>query len=132
MVNKIIKGIINVLFWLTLVVFLYMTGTWVANDFDKTQMNFLGYAPNLVMSESMEPTILTGDLILSKQIDFEDVQVGDIIVYKHTYENGKYKAIVHRVIEKTDEYLVLKGDNNASRDPWNVYPEDVRAKVVLY
>lgn len=132
MINKIVKGIINVIFWFTLVVFLYMTGTWVANDFDRTQMNFLGYTPNLVMSESMEPTILTGDLILSKQIDFEDVQVGDIIVYKHTYENGEHQAIVHRVIEKTDEYLVLKGDNNENRDPWNVYPEDVRAKVVLY
>lgn len=132
MVNKIIKGIVNALFWITLVIFIYMGSTWVANGFDRTYMNFLGYAPNMVMSESMEPTIMTGDIIISKQIDFEDVQVGDIIVYRHDYADGTYKAIVHRVIEKTDTHLVLKGDNNADRDPWNVYPDDVRAKVVFY
>ena len=105
-------------------------GTWVLNDFDKTQMNFLGYSVNLVMSESMEPTIMTGDVVITKQIKFEDVEVGDIVVYKHTYENGNYKAIIHRVIGKTDDYLIFKGDNNQEQDPWKVYPEDVRAKVI--
>lgn len=127
-----LKKIVNVIFWVVLVIFVYMCCTWAMNGFDRTQMNFLGYTPNLVMSASMEPTIMTGELVITKQIDFEDVEVGDIIVYKHTYDNGEHIAIIHRVIEKTDEYLVFKGDNNVDRDPWNVYPEDVRAKVVYY
>lgn len=127
-----LKKLVNLIFWPVLIVFICMCYTWAINGFDRTKMNFFGYAPNLVMSASMEPTIMTGEIILTKQIDFEDVEVGDIIVYKHTYDNGKFKAIVHRVIEKTDEYLVLKGDNNTVRDPWNVYPEDVRAEVIYY
>lgn len=126
------KKLINIIFWVVLVIFVYMMGTLIFNGFDRTQMNFLGFAPNLVMSESMEPTIKTGELVITKQIDFEDVQVGDIVVYRHEYEDGDVKAIIHRVIEKTDEYLVFQGDNNADRDPWNVYPEDVRAKVIYH
>jgi signal peptidase len=127
-----IKPIVNILFCLVLFCFLCMGYTYVKADCDRTQANVFGYSPFLVMSESMEPTILTGELILTKQIKFDDVEVGDIIVYKHTYANEKSIAIVHRVIEKTDYYLIMKGDNNEAEDPWKVYPSDVRAEVIYY
>ena len=127
-----IKKFINIVFWVVLIVFLWMMATFAISGFDRTQMNFMGFAPNLTMSNSMEPTIMTGDVILTKRISFEDVEVGDIIVYKHVYEDGNYKAIVHRVIEKTDEYLICKGDNNDAPDPWCIYPDEVRAKVIWY
>lgn len=131
MIVKLLRKLVNIIFWLVLFVFFWMVCTWVANDFDRTKMNFFGYAPNLTMSASMEPTIMTGDLIITKQIEFEDVQVGDIIVYRHDYD-GNYRAIVHRVIDKNEEYIICKGDNNEVQDPWFIYPEDVRAKVILH
>ena len=109
-----------------------MTATLVINDFDRTKMNFLGFMPNLVMSASMEPEIMTGDVVITKQIKFEDVEVGDVIVYQHYYEDGSHKAIIHRVVEKTEAYLRCKGDNNEQKDPWLIYPEDVRAKAIFH
>ena len=126
------KKLVNTVFYITLFIFLYMMTTLALNDWDRTKMNFLGYSPHMVMSQSMNPTLLTGDFVLAKQIKFEDVQVGDIVIYKHTYEDGVERAIVHRVIEKTEDYLIFQGDNNLSPDPWKVYPEDVRAKVLFH
>lgn len=125
------KLIFNMVFYTILVVFVYMVATYITNDFDRTKMNFLGYSPNVVVSESMVPEMEVGDFVLTRQAKFKDVDVGDIIVYRYDYHGG-YEAIIHRVIEKTDEYLVCKGDNNEVADPWLIYPEDVRAIVVWY
>lgn len=35
----------------------------------------------MVATESMEPTIMVGDIIIAKQVAFEEVQVEDIIVF---------------------------------------------------
>lgn len=122
----------NIVFIIVLIVFLYSMITYAIGGFDKTKMNFLGYSWNYVVSASMEPTIMTGELVIAKQCDFEDIEVGDIIIYKHTYQNGYTIPIVHRVIEKNNEYLNTMGDNNPEPDGWNVYPEDVRSIVVWY
>lgn len=124
-------SLVNIIFCITLFIFLYTMGTIVFSGGDLTKKNFLGFSLDYVMSESMEPTIMTGDFVITKKVDFEDVEVGDIIVYRHTYENGKYAAIIHRVIEKTDNYLVTKGDNNKVKDPWTVSPEEVRSKLLF-
>ena len=130
--TKILKGLINTVFYITLLVFIIMVVTWAINDCDRTKMNFFGYSVHPVMSASMEPTILTGDLVMTEKITFDEIEVGDIIVYKHTYETGKYRAIIHRVVEKYDDYLICKGDNNEIADPWKIYPEDVRSIVIKY
>ena len=125
------KLIFNMVFYTILVIFVYMIATYITNDLDRTKMNFLGYTPNVVVSESMLPEMEVGDIVITRQAKFKDIEVGDIVVYKHDYHGG-YQAIIHRVIEKTDEYLICKGDNNTEADPWFIYPEDVRAEVVWY
>lgn len=130
--GSIVSNITNLIFWTVVIVFSYSSVTLIANDFDRTQMNFLGYSWNYVMSGSMEPTIMTGELVIAKQADFEDIEVGDIIIYKHTYDDGSSIPIIHRVIEKNSEYLLCKGDNNPEKDPWNIYPNEVRSIVVWY
>ena len=40
-----------------------------------------GYCPLIVLTGSMEPEIMDGDLIIVKQIDGEDVAVGDVIAF---------------------------------------------------
>lgn len=128
----ILKPIVNIIFIAVLFVFLCFGYTYIKGGCDRTKANFFGYSPFLVMSASMEPTIMTGEVIVAKTIAFEDVEVGDIIIYKHTYANEKSIAIVHRVIEKTNYYLIMKGDNNEVEDPWKVYPGDVRSEVIYY
>jgi len=64
-----------------------------------------------VSSNSMEPVLEKGDLILIKGARKGDIKIGDIIVYKG--ENG---FIIHRVIKIQEENLITKGDAN-------IYPD---------
>lgn len=133
-VKKVLKFLnpLNIIFFLVLFVFIYTIGTVVANDMDWTKRNFFGYSLNFVMSDSMEPTLMTGDFVVTKDITFDEVEVGDIVVYRHDYEDGNYKSIVHRVIEKNEDHLIFMGDNNEAPDPFKVYPEAVRSVVIYY
>ena len=70
-----------------------------------------GYGAALVLTGSMEPTIMADDMILVKEA--ESYQVGDIVVF----QSGSM-LVVHRVIQVTEESLITQGDaNNAVDDP---------------
>ncbi len=90
---------------------------------------------NVVVSGSMEPVFYRGDIvIIDTNPDVNNLQVGDIIVYKATWFN---QPVIHRVIQKgTDQNgnfaYKTKGDNNPSPDPALVYPPQVISKVVNY
>lgn len=79
--------------------------------------NFMGYKPFIVLSGSMEPTIMTGDLAISKEVkDKTTLKVGDVISFQI-----KDKIVVtHRIVEVTrqDGELAFKtrGDNNYEDD----------------
>ena len=49
-----------------------------------------------------------GEIILLKGIDFKDIKIGDVIVFN---ANENY-PIIHRVVEKNNNTLQTKGDNN--------------------
>ncbi|MFH1424117.1 MAG: signal peptidase I [archaeon] len=53
-----------------------------------------------------------GELVVVRGIAFENVQVGDVIVYKA--ENRE--PIIHRVIARNEAELYTKGDNNMNTD----------------
>ena len=77
----------------------------------------LGFFPFKIMtiaSESMEPTINVGDVVIYEDSDPINIyNVGDIIIYK--YDNGK--TIVHRINNKlSDTTFKTKGDNNLVED----------------
>ena len=87
---------------------------------------------NVVVSGSMEPVMYRGDIVIVDQ-NPSSGQVGDIVVYKATWVN---EDVIHRVKEiyKTSDgstYLIMKGDNNPTADPYPVqYPDQVVSKVV--
>ena len=78
-----------------------------------------GYAPLIVLTGSMEPEILSGDLIIVEQIDGADVRVGDVIAFFDPDGNGT-SILTHRVIELYDEegtiYFRTQGDANDTAD----------------
>lgn len=79
--------------------------------------SFMGYKPFIVLSGSMEPTIMTGDLAISKVVDdTNNLKVGDIISFK-TADNI---VITHRIVEidkdGTEKIYITKGDNNNEKD----------------
>ncbi|GAB4482812.1 MAG: hypothetical protein Kow00124_31920 [Anaerolineae bacterium] len=77
----------------------------------------LGYEPSVLSGPSMQPTIWAGDLVITKKMPAEDLQVGDIIKF---YQDGKF--VIHRVIEINNfdgqVTIITQGDNvNAPDDP---------------
>lgn len=77
-------------------------------------MYVFGVSYSVVPTASMEPTIMTNDIILIKKSKFEDVKVDDIIVY---YNQKEGIFIVHRVTGFFDDgSLITKGDNNTVGD----------------
>ncbi len=71
---------------------------------------------------SMLGVFAPGDEILATKVDFEQLQVGDIVVY-FSPEN-KQKRFVHRVIEKNADSLQTHGDNNLTRDLYRLKKGD--------
>lgn len=76
-------------------------------------VSFFGSSFAIVQTNSMEPYIMTGDLIIFKTCSYNDVKVGDYIVFTAGDGFGKLKgqSIVHEVIEKTEEGIRTQGKN---------------------
>ncbi|MCK5299548.1 MAG: signal peptidase I [Candidatus Aenigmarchaeota archaeon] len=93
-----------------------------------------------VVSGSMEPTLMIGDLIVVKGVDPSDIEKGDIIVFDT--DGFINKLVVHRVYEvleaenvdelSGEKHIVYsfrtKGDNvvtNSHVDPWIIHEKNV-------
>jgi len=72
---------------------------------------------------SMEPIFHENDVLYFKKIAFKSIKVNDIVSIK----KGK-QLISHRVIYKTNKYLVTKGDNNPISDG-KIFPKQIIGKV---
>lgn len=86
------------------------------------------YKISSVLSESMEPLIKPGDLII---IEKDQVfKKGDILYFK---KDNIY--IIHRIIEEKHLYdgifYITKGDNNKKRDSFKVARKDAIGKVIF-
>lgn len=97
---------------------------------NRDNIEFFGYKPLIVMTGSMEPSINIGDMVIVKQTEQNNIQIGDVITY--TVNNGK-ESVTHRVIEiiekNGEKFYRTKGDNNNVADPDIVSYENVLGKV---
>lgn len=86
--------------------------------------DFFGYKPFIVLSGSMEPSIMTGDMVFVKETDPDSLKVGDVIAYK----SGS-AVVTHRIVEVKSENgetrYVTQGDANNAADQSLVKPADV-------
>lgn len=87
--------------------------------------SLFGYNAYTVLTNSMEPTIMTKDVIIAKKVkDVNQLQVGQIVTFiapKGFANNPSLegKFITHRIEELhlEDGYIITKGDNpSATRD----------------
>jgi signal peptidase len=88
------------------------------------------FIPTAIVTESMHPKIKVGDVVITKKMAIDKIEVGDIV---HVKRNDYY--VIHRVIEKKmtqgQIQLITKGDNNKTKDYSPVTNEQVVGKVVL-
>ncbi len=91
---------------------------------------FLGYKPFIVLSDSMRPGISSGNLVLVKEVDPEQLKQGDIIAFRE----GR-SVVTHRIVDVTEENGVKKyttrGDNNNADDPIAVKAEMIEGVYLL-
>lgn len=94
-------------------------------------INLFGFRPYIVLSGSMEPNLQVGDIVVSKQVSKEQVEIGDII----TFEDESGATITHRVVDiiiKDGEKLYqTKGDNNNAKDIGLVSIENIKGKYTF-
>ncbi len=84
-------------------------------------------------SESMEPKINKGDVVIVEKLNSEEkrtLKVGEVLVYKHND-----MVIVHRIVNikeyKDKLYFNTKGDNNSEEDSWTISEEQVIGRAPL-
>ena len=78
-----------------------------------------GYLPLIVLTDSMQPVIDGGDLIICHTAEAEDIKINDVIAFFDPAGNGT-SIVTHRVIEVIDNNGEIsfrtKGDNNNTED----------------
>lgn len=81
-----------------------------------------GYSILRVSTGSMEPELMVGDVILTKEVDdVNSLQVGDVITYKGTIGEYADMLITHQIVkapydENGTTYVVTKGIANDIED----------------
>ena len=129
--KKVLKIILNVFIWIFVAFSAFMTVLSLAASTSPDGIPSLaGNAFMTVASDSMEDTIMTGDLIIAKKLTDEQKQqlgVEDIITfYKDLDGDGKEEINTHRIIEivynddGTVKAYKTKGDHNQLDDPGEV------------
>ncbi|NIS82351.1 MAG: signal peptidase I, partial [Anaerolineales bacterium] len=87
-----------------------------------------GVRPTVVSGVSMNPTFYAGDVVITRDVPVDDIEVGDIIRYQR---HGVF--ILHRVVEIQDDpggtWFIAKGDaNNVLDDP--IPANEIQGKVI--
>ncbi len=90
-------------------------------------VRLIGYTPFCVLSGSMTPKYLPGDLVYVQKVEFEDLKKGDVI----TFLIGDDKVVTHRIadINTDNRTIVTKGDANESNDTSPVMYQNVVGRV---
>ena len=101
---------------------------WAAIGFVVTMLaavtlpNLFGYRSLTVLTGSMQPTLMTGDMVVGKWIRADQARPGDIVTFKSAERGGK--LVTHRVRSVQTENgrvaVVTKGDANDTVERWTV------------
>lgn len=88
-----------------------------------------------VVSGSMEPNISDGAVILVKEIDPDNLKVGDAISFYAIDPAIGGEINTHRIVEITQDNgtrcFITKGDANRIEDPYAVYDDKIIGKVIF-
>lgn len=80
----------------------------------------------IVSGSSMEPTLYTGDLVVTRRQ--AHYQPGDIVAFR--VEGG---IVIHRVVGgNAEDGFIVQGDNKAGPDSWRPGPEQILGKQWLH
>lgn len=124
-----IEKIIGIILYILIIPIIVFNFTLIIKSFinPNETPDFFGYKNYVIVSGSMEPTIMTGDAIFVKEVPQDEIGVNDII----SFQDGE-SVTTHRIVEIVEENGVkkyqTKGDNNNARDRELVTYEEIEGK----
>ena len=122
---KIFRIVVNFLSWVFVLVICAMVLYMITSNYDI----LLGYRSFLVQSGSMEPAIMTGDIIITHEK--KNYMLNDTV----TFKNAENRIVTHRISAVTQEggetKLYTKGDANRSEDFDTISFRQIIGKVVF-
>ncbi|MCH5156511.1 MAG: signal peptidase I [Clostridiales bacterium] len=122
--RKAVRIITEIITWLLIAVLALFLVYSVYCRIKGESVRLFGIQADVVQSGSMEPTLYKYDLVFAKKVTEDEIQTGDILVFKR--DGTKY---VHRLISCDNGVYVTQGDaNNISDEP--ITYADIEGKVV--
>lgn len=81
----------------------------------------------VVISDSMNPTIEKGDLVLMQKI-YVKPEIGDIITFKVP---DVELPVTHRIISISGNEMITRGDANPNEDSWRITRSNILGKILV-
>lgn len=127
-IHIIVKVISTILYMILIPIIIFNFTLIIKSFIDPNEIpDFFGYKSFVIVSGSMEPTIMTGDAILVKEVSEDEIKTNDIISFS---QEGT--IVTHRITEMIEENGVkkykTKGDNNNSEDKEKITYEKIEGK----
>ncbi len=99
--------------------------------------SFFGFRYYTVLTDSMKPEFITGDMVIVRLKNADSINVGDIITFNPS--SGSEAYLTHRVTQKIDDYegsgitcFRTKGDANNTEDSFLIDEERVIGTVEFH
>ena len=130
--NEKIKKIISIFIYIIIIPIIVINITLIVNSFIKPNKipDFIGYKNFVIVSESMEPTIMVGDAIFVKKVPEKEIKINDII----SFHDGEC-INTHRIVGVSEENGIkmyrTKGDNNRGEDKEKVSYSQIEGKYLF-
>ena len=91
-----------------------------------------GYRIFNVVSDSMSPTIVKGELLLTKKATQEELQIDTLISFISSAEDIKGEVNTHRIVRIEGDTYYTKGDANDYIDKSSVHFNDIIGRVIWH
>lgn len=130
--NEKIKKIISIYIYIIIIPIIVINITLIVKSFIKPNKipDFIGYKNFVIVSESMEPTIMVGDAIFVKKVPEKEIKINDII----SFHDGEC-INTHRIVGVSEENGIkmyrTKGDNNRGEDKEKVSYSQIEGKYLF-
>ncbi|MDD3068324.1 MAG: signal peptidase I [Acholeplasmataceae bacterium] len=86
--------------------------------------------PTGSMEGDLEDSLDIGDLAIIKRGNYEDIKIGDIVVFQKPITDDINILVIHRVIDIKEQGLVTKGDANSTQDQGFVTEDEYQGLYV--
>lgn len=131
--NKMLRAIANTIYYILFVIVILILLVVIIQRVSNNMLSLGGYRIFNIVTGSMMPDYEIGDILISKEIEPSNIEIGDDVVYLGKTASFQGKIVTHRVIEKNEENgkytFKTKGIANEEPDP-EITGEQVYGKII--